>query len=87
MTLRVDDFAPDHLRTTIVHLFTDHPASVGETYLSHMLYAFSVASLLLRASLACFVHGMLPFLFTSTASRTVRELYDHMVRTRRIAPH
>jgi hypothetical protein len=83
MTLRIDGVAPD---SSVLHLFTAHPASVGETYAGHMLSAFNFGSMLLRASLACFVHGLLPFLFTSTASRSVADLYERMVRMRRITP-
>lgn len=62
--------------------FTDHPASVGETYLEHMGVAAWFGWRMLGASLACFVHALLPFLFTRTGSRTVTELHDRMVRNR-----
>lgn len=67
--------------------FTDHPASVGESYAEHMRTAFSFAGPMLLAGLACAVHGVLPFLFTSTGSRTVRRLHERMVVNRvRTAP-
>jgi len=34
-------------------LFTDHPASVNETYLQHMGMAFSFGSRMVIAGLAC----------------------------------
>jgi hypothetical protein len=63
-------------------LFKDHPAAVGETYFEHLGTAFSFAARLLGASLACFVHGLFPFLFTSTGSSTVKRLYQGMVVAR-----
>ena len=63
-------------------LFTEHPASVGETYPEHMAMAFSFAGRMLLASLACFLHGLLPFLFVKTGSATITKLYDQMVTNR-----
>jgi hypothetical protein len=37
------------------------------------------------AGLACLVHGVLPFLFVRTGSRTINELNERMVRNRRTA--
>jgi hypothetical protein len=66
------------------HLFKDHPASVGETYFEHMGVAFSFAARLLAAAFACFVHGLLPFLFTKTGSGAVKRLHDEMITGRRM---
>lgn len=60
----------------IAKLFTDHPASVHETYFGHMAFAGWFASRLFLAAGAALVHAFLPFLFESTASRIVRELYE-----------
>ena len=38
-------------------LFTDHPASVDETYGEHLVMASSFGSRLLLAGLACMVHA------------------------------
>lgn len=72
---------------TIRALFTDHPASVGETYVEHCGVALSFSTGLLRASLACAVHAFLPFLFRRTASAAVADLHHRMVvaRSRRTA--
>lgn len=64
------------------HLFTDHPASVGESYGEHMRTALSFAGPMLIAGLACAVHGLLPFLFCSTGSRTIARLHERMVVNR-----
>ena len=62
--------------------FSEHPAAVGETYWEHMGVASSFGWSMLRASMACFVHAVLPFLFETTGSRTVTALHDRMVRNR-----
>jgi len=68
------------------HLFKDHPASVGESYFEHMGVAFGFAARLLAAALACFVHGLLPFLFSKTGSSAVKRLHHEMI-TGRSAQH
>jgi len=60
------------------HLFTDHPESVGESYFEHMNVALSFAGPLLAAGMAALVHAFLPFLFLTTASRTVKRLHARM---------
>ena len=60
----------------LAKLFTDHPASVDETYFGHMAFAGWFASRLSMAAGAARVHAFLPFLFETTASRIVRELYE-----------
>ncbi|MCK8786984.1 DUF6356 family protein [Roseomonas sp. NAR14] len=62
--------------------FTEHPASVGESYLEHMRVAAWFGWRMLLASLACFAHALLPFLFTRTGSRTIELLHARMVRNR-----
>lgn len=42
--------------------FTDHPATVNETYVQHMGTAFGFGASMLVGSLACFVHGLFPWL-------------------------
>lgn len=60
----------------ISKLFTEHPASVDETYLGHMAFAGWFASRLFLAAGAALVHAILPFLFETTASSIVRQLYE-----------
>ena len=62
--------------------FTDHPDSVGETYFQHMMSAFSFAARLFAAAMACLVHGLFPFLFTSTGSSAVKRLHEDMIEAR-----
>jgi hypothetical protein len=64
--------------------FTDHPATVNETYLQHMAMAFAFGGRMLLGALACFVHGLLPWVCLSRGSDTVRSLHRRMV-THRVA--
>jgi hypothetical protein len=50
--------------------FTDHPAAVGETYGAHLAMASGFGVSMILGGLACLVHGLLPFLFVKTGSRT-----------------
>jgi MFS family permease len=59
--------------------FTEHPASVGESYPEHFVFAMKATARLLAAGLACFVHAFFPFLFTRTASGIVTFLYNGLV--------
>ena len=62
--------------------FTKHPREVGETYGEHFTVATSFGFAMLRGGLACLVHAVLPFLCTSTGSRTIRALHERMVVSR-----
>jgi len=62
--------------------FTEHPASVGETYTEHMQVAAGFGLRLFLASLACFVHALLPFLFERTGSTAIQSLHGSMVMSR-----
>jgi len=65
---------------SLKRLFTEHPASVGETYTQHMGVALSFALPLTKAALGAFVHAVFPFLCTTTASDTVKGLHARMTR-------
>lgn len=67
----------------IARLFTEHPASVDETYFEHLIAASSFSIRMFVASLACLVHALLPFLFVKTGSQAIETLYDRMVANRR----
>ena len=68
------------MTTRLARLFTSHPAKVGETYFSHMAFAAWFCSRLFMAAFAALIHAFLPFLFETTASRIVRELYERLAR-------
>ncbi len=62
--------------------FTEHPRSIGETYLEHAAFAVGFGAAMLRGSLACFVHALFPALCTTTGSRAVARLHDRMILSR-----
>ena len=56
--------------------FTRHPAAVGETYGEHFVFATGVGKRMILAGLACMMHGIFPFLFERTGSRTILDLHS-----------
>lgn len=58
----------------IMRAFSEHPQSVDETYLQHMLFAGGFSYRLFLAGVAAMIHAVFPFLFEKTASRIVRDL-------------
>lgn len=62
--------------------FTEHPATVGESYGEHFVMASGFGFAMLRGGLACLVHAVLPFLFTRTGSAAITRLHDRMVTNR-----
>ena len=63
-------------------VFFDHPASVDETYGQHMGVAWGFAGQLLSAAVMCFLHGLLPCCFTTSASQRITKIHDSMVLNR-----
>ncbi len=63
-------------------LFTDHPASVGESYGEHLVQATGFGVRMVLGGLACIFHGLLPFLFVKTGSTQVVKLHGRMVTGR-----
>ena len=55
--------------------FTEHPASVGETYTEHMAVALGYGARLLGAGCAAIVHAIVPALFQTTASDSIRAMH------------
>ncbi|MBI1774403.1 MAG: hypothetical protein HYR63_03555 [Proteobacteria bacterium] len=54
--------------------FLSHPRSVGQSYSEHLLFAQRYGWKMVKGGLAAILHGLMPFLFVTTASETVREL-------------
>lgn len=71
----------------LARMFTDHPRSLGMSWLGHGTGAVKIGLRMIGSGLACLVHAAVPALFTETAGRTVSDLHDHMVRRRASAPH
>ena len=62
--------------------FTEHPATVGETYGQHFVHAMGFSLGMLKAAFCCGVHAILPFCFEKTGSDCITGLYDRMVTNR-----
>jgi hypothetical protein len=58
--------------------FTRHPAAVGETYGEHFVFATGVGGRMVLAGMACMLHGIFPFLFERTGSRTILDLHSQV---------
>ena len=67
---------------SLARKFTEHPATVGETYGQHFVSAMGFSLSMLRAAFCCAVHAILPFCFEKTGSNCIEGLYDRMVTNR-----
>lgn len=70
----------------IITAFTDHPATVGETYLEHMRSALGFSLTMIRSAACCAIHAFVPFLFDKTGSSAIDDLHQRMVRQRSRRP-
>ena len=61
---------------SIKRLFTDHPDSIGESYLKHMMWAVFYSISFLLAGVTCLIHAIFPFLFVETASSIAGWIVD-----------
>jgi hypothetical protein len=59
--------------------FTEHPATVGETYGEHFAFAIAIGVHMVAGGLACMLHAILPEFCKTTGSRTIRELALRLV--------
>ncbi len=73
-------------RNTIAKAFTEHPASVGETYGDHLVHATGFGVRMVLGGLACMLHGLLPFLFVTTGSEQIETLHGKMIVNRSKLP-
>ena len=58
----------------IKKLFTEHPHSLGESYLEHLICAAGYGLRMIFAGFAAIIHSIFPFLFETTASDLAREI-------------
>ncbi len=66
--------------------FTDHPESVGETYLQHLHSASWFAMTMFTGGVVCLLHAIFPFAFQKGGSARIKLLYDRMVTNRHRNP-
>jgi hypothetical protein len=57
-----------------------HLQEVDEGYLEHMFEAWIIVLTLIFASLICFIHSIIPFLFERTASTMVKKIMSRTDR-------
>ncbi|MDF3024462.1 MAG: hypothetical protein K0R10_1823 [Alphaproteobacteria bacterium] len=55
-------------------LFIEHCHDTGETYFQHLLFTIKTAATLVYSGFALIIHGVFPFLFTTTASTNIKKL-------------
>lgn len=67
----------------IQRFFLEHPRKVGEHYGEHFARASGFGFAMILGGLACVVHGLIPGIFVTTGSDTVRRLHGSMVVNRR----
>jgi hypothetical protein len=77
--VRTEREGPKIMRSAFERLFVAHPRSVNEDYLTHASIALRFALLLLGAGLAALVHAVIPALFETNASSTIRKLHVEML--------
>jgi len=62
--------------------FTEHPASVGESYFGHLLQASRFGLRMIGAGLACLLHGLFPFLCVTRGYDALSVLHAEMAARR-----
>ena len=60
-------------------LFTEHPDSVGESYLQHAGVATAFGVRMMFGGIACLLHANFPFAFRRTGSDCITDLHERMV--------
>ena len=62
--------------------FTDHPATVGESYGQHFVVATRFGLRMIAGGVGAIIHGVFPFLCTTTGSRAIKTLHGEIVAKR-----
>ena len=60
------------------NIFLTHPNKVNETYFEHMRYALTCGTRLFFVSIGCLIHGFVPFIFVTSTSQTVIDMYENL---------
>lgn len=69
-----------------IKAFTEHPASVGESYWQHFRHASGFGGRMIVAGFACLLHAVFPFLFVKTGSKQINHLHKRMITNRSSIP-
>jgi len=63
-----------------IEAFKSHPASVGETYWSHMAFAFGFGLQMIGVGFAAILHGLVPPLFVNTGSSFIKAMHAKLTQ-------
>ena len=66
----------------MANLFTDHPATVDESYSEHLVAAGGFGLQMIIGGIACLLHAVFPFMFEKTGSKIIITLHERMVTKR-----
>ena len=69
--------------SALTRLFTDHPASVNESYWQHFASALGFGVRMIWGGLVCMVHAFVPGFCCKKASEMIGELHDRMITNRK----
>jgi Family of unknown function (DUF6356) len=58
--------------------FLEHPRSAGQRYFEHLRFAWRFGATMFAGACAAFIHGVLPTVHQTTASRRVNELHARL---------
>jgi hypothetical protein len=64
-------------------LFSDHPASVNESYVQHFATAMGFGLRMIWGGLVCMLHAIVPGFCCTKASEMIGELHDRMITNRK----
>ena len=68
--------------SVLSRLFSDHPASVNESYGQHFATAMGFGLRMIWGGLVCMVHAIVPGFCCTKASEMIGELHDRMITNR-----
>jgi Family of unknown function (DUF6356) len=66
----------------ISRIFLEHPKTVGETYWEHFRVASSFGVAMVSGGVKAMVHAVLPNVYETAGSDTIRRLHNIMVEKR-----
>ncbi|HUO82154.1 MAG TPA: DUF6356 family protein [Gammaproteobacteria bacterium] len=69
--------------SVLSRLFSDHPASVNESYWQHFASAMGFGLQMIWGGLVCIVHAIVPGFCCTKASEMIGELHDRMITNRK----
>lgn len=61
-----------------VNRFIEHPNSVGESYSEHLRAALGYSWRMFKGAGCCALHGLMPWLCTTSGSDLIRELHAEL---------